>query len=258
MGNGARIQARFNAWLLRVGQVRVVIAITVVAALLSVVMTGLANVIFMPQVPWEEWFYVSLIVPVIISPIVSSWVLSLLYQLAEARAALVKMSETDPLTGMGNRRHFFSAGEHALTAAMAGGKPTSVVLVDIDHFKRLNDSFGHAVGDAALIAVANTCRQSLREADVFCRWGGEEFIALLPSADLKEACSVAERLRKNVEQTDIPGIAERVTVSIGVAQVLDPTAPLDDAIIAADQQLYAAKDAGRNRVEPGVGSGGRG
>lgn len=248
--DGSALQARFNAWLLRVGQVRVVAAITAVSAVLSVVMTGFANVIFMPDVPWEEWFYVSLIVPIIISPIVSTMVLSLLYQLAEAKAALAKMSETDPLTSVGNRRHVFSVAGAVFSEARSKESPTSVAIIDIDHFKRINDDFGHAVGDEALITVARVCRQALRDNDVFCRWGGEEFIALLPAADLAAATSVAERLRKNIESTPIEGVPDGVTVSIGVAQVGNYWAPLDTTIAEADRQLYRAKENGRNRVEP--------
>ncbi len=253
--DGSRLQDRVNEWLLRVGKWRVVAAITAVSTVLSVFMTGFGNIVFMPEVPWEEGFYISLIVPVLISPIVSTMVLSLLYQLAEAKAALARMSETDPLTGVGNRRLFFSAAAPLLAAASQKGEPASIVLIDIDHFKRVNDTYGHAIGDATLIAVAGACTEALRAQDVFCRWGGEEFIALLPSASLHSACSIAERLRRNIESLAIAGVAEGVTVSIGVAEVRDFAAPIDAAIALADRQLYRAKEGGRNRVEPALASG---
>jgi diguanylate cyclase (GGDEF)-like protein len=250
MKRSSGFQDRFNAWLLRVGQVRVVLAITVFSAVLSVVMTGIGNVIFMPEVPWEEWFYVSLFVPVIISPIVSTMVLSLLYQLAEARAALLTMSQTDPLTGVGNRRLFIERAAHALAEASRVQSPVCVVLIDVDDFKKLNDRYGHAVGDEALIAVATICRQSLRVGDVFCRWGGEEFIVLLPQATLEQGCVLAERLRARVAAAVVEGVPDGVTISLGVAALVSSSETLDQVISNADRQLYLAKDAGKNRVEP--------
>lgn len=238
--DGSRLQDRFNAWLLRVGQLRVVVAITLFSCVLSVVMTGIGNVVFMPEVPWEEWFYISLIVPIFISPIVSTLVLSLLYQLAEARAALATMAETDPLTGVGNRRHFFNVAPEIVRTCAEKGQPVSIVLIDVDHFKRLNDSFGHAVGDEALNVVARTCRKGLREGDVFCRWGGEEFIALLPAVDLVAAVALADRLRADIDAAEIEGVPDGVTISAGVAQFDRADEALDTVIADADHQLYRA------------------
>jgi diguanylate cyclase (GGDEF)-like protein len=250
MERASVLQERFNAWLLRVGKLRVVTAITLVSTVLSVVMTGVANIIFMPDVPWEEWFYISAIVPIIISPIVSSMVLSLLYQLAEAKAALITMSETDPLTGVGNRRGFFKRAEGALARAAREQLPICIVLIDIDHFKLLNDDFGHIVGDEALIAVARSCHATLRGDDTFCRWGGEEFIALLTGISLGQACALAERLRATVATTQVRGIGRPITISLGVAQNENYGDTLDQLIAVADHYLYKAKDGGRNRVEP--------
>ena len=248
--NTVLLKERFNAWLLRVGKLRVVLAITLVSTVLSVLLTWVGNAVFMPDVPVEEWLYISAIVPVIISPLVSTAVLSLVYQLAEARAALVTMSETDPLTGVGNRRCFVQRAEHALAHARHAGGPLSIVLMDIDRFKQLNDTYGHAVGDAALVAVATACREILRAGDVFCRWGGEEFIVLLAAEDIDAACRLAERLRANVEAASIAGVPAGVTVSLGVAALTDSAQTLDDITALADHQLYRAKDSGRNRVEP--------
>ena len=244
------LQARLNAWLLRVGKWRVVAAITTLCVVASVLMTWFANAVFMPHVPVEEWLYISVVAPLIIAPPISAAVLSLLYQLAEARAALVTMSETDPLTGVGNRRYFLERARLALAESAANGKSASIILLDIDKFKRLNDSYGHALGDEAIMVVANVCRQSLRAGDVFCRWGGEEFIVLLPAAGLRAACGLAERLRASVAATAIKGVPEGVTISLGVAELRSGTETLDQMIANADRQLYLAKDLGRNRVEP--------
>lgn len=212
-----QLQARFNAWMLRVGKLRVVAAITAFSVVVSVLVTWFANAVFMPHVPVEEWLYISAIAPVLISPPISAAVLSLLYQLAEARAALATMAETDPLTGVGNRRYFLDRARLALADAGIREAPVSIILLDIDRFKRLNDSFGHAVGDEAIIMVAQVCRLELRAGDVFCRWGGEEFIVLLPAAGLDAACALAERLRASVAAAHVEGVPEGVTISLGVA-----------------------------------------
>jgi len=251
----AAFQAWFNAWLLRVGLLRVVLAITSVSALLSVLMTWFGNAVFMPQVPIEEWLYISLIVPVLISPPISALVLSLVYQLAEARAALATMAESDPLTGAGNRRHFFRHAQMVLAEAATSQAPVSLVLIDIDNFKRLNDNFGHAVGDNALVAVANACREALRAGDVFCRWGGEEFIVLLPSCGISNGILLAERLRIAVMETKVEGVLGGVTISCGVAEFAGTAVLLDRVIADADGRLYRAKEAGRNRVSPDVPEG---
>lgn len=248
--NTSALQARFNAWLLKVGKVRSVLVITAVSVGLSVLMTWAANALFMPNVPLEEWLYISIAAPAIISPLVSGIVLSLLYQLAEAKAALVTMSETDPLTGVGNRRHFMNRARQAAFEAVSLQTPLCIVLIDIDHFKRLNDSYGHTVGDAALVMVANVCRRGLRAGDVFSRWGGEEFIALLPSASLEAGCLLAERLRASVAEATVVGGPTEVTISLGVAELSSGFETLDEIIETADRRLYVAKQAGRNRVEP--------
>ena len=246
----SRLKSWFHAWLLRVGKWRVTLAITALTVVFSVLLTGWANAVFMPHVPWEEWFYVALVVPALISPPVCAAVLSLLYQLAEARAALVTMAETDPLTGVGNRRHFIARAQLAMAEAVRQRSTLCIVLIDIDHFKRINDAHGHAIGDAVITAVADTCRQRLRAGDVFCRWGGEEFIVLLPGATLEVGCLLAERLRTGVQEARVEGVPGGVTISLGVAELSRDPETLDEAIAKADRWLYRAKDAGRNRVEP--------
>ena len=247
-------QARFNAWLLRVGKLRVVLAITGVSVILSVLMTWVGNEVFMPDVPVEEWLYISIVVPALISPMVSTLVLSLVYQLAEAKAALQAMAETDPLTGVGNRRYFLKQAAQAIQDAERSRSPLTVVLLDIDRFKEINDSHGHAIGDTALIVVADTCRQGIRAGDILARWGGEEFIVLLPSATLATGCVLAERLRASIAEAVVDGVPREVTVSIGVAELSCGLETLDDVISNADRRMYRAKGAGRNRVEPEAGA----
>lgn len=129
--------------------------------------------------------------------------------------------------------------------------PYAVLLLDIDHFKRVNDSLGHDAGDKVLQGVAHLLRVSLRESDLLARWGGEEFLVLLPATDMTEACLVAEKLRQAVEQAPDLGTGG-ITLSIGVATAGPEQLSEDDAVRLADLRLYGAKKAGRNRVQAGA------
>lgn len=151
---------------------------------------------------------------------------------------------TDPLTGLSNRRHLAVL----LEQFQAQRTPFAVVSLDIDHFKRVNDSFGHDVGDTVLQKLALQMREVCREGDVPCRVGGEEFVVLLPQASTQAATQVAERLRCLVERTELPQVGH-ITISLGVAQW--PTHGADVAAVfkAADEMLYRAKRGGRNRTE---------
>ena len=159
------------------------------------------------------------------------------------------MAMTDELTRLPNRRHILVVAEIAFDKAKREGRPAAVIVLDIDHFKRINDTWGHAAGDAVLRNVARTCRTELRPGDQIGRIGGEEFLVVLDSATAQQAREIAERLRLAVERLDLSAIAPdlRVTISLGVwaASEYDSTA----AIATADSMLYRAKEGGRNRVE---------
>jgi diguanylate cyclase (GGDEF)-like protein len=162
--------------------------------------------------------------------------------------ALGREARNDPLTGLLNRRGFLAAAEVELARAVRTGAPLSVLAVDVDHFKRLNDGFGHPAGDAALEALGRLLLGLARGHDLVARTGGEEFALLLPGTDLPAAVHVAERLRQAVHQLRA---ARPLTVSIGV-DVLDPQQgerELDDLLLGADRALYRAKDDGRDRVQ---------
>lgn len=162
------------------------------------------------------------------------------------------LATTDFLTSLVNRRAFFQQAERARQLALRLRKPIALLMLDIDHFKQLNDRFGHATGDEALVLFADTARATLREHDIMGRLGGEEFALALPGTDLPGAVLAAERLRQAV--TDAPlsaaGMPHRMTVSIGVV-LIEPNEELTAALARADQALYAAKSGGRNRVEVG-------
>lgn len=170
---------------------------------------------------------------------------------AELQQALDQMQEaagTDRLTGAWNRRRFEDGALRliALSGRM-GGDPLSLILFDLDRFKVINDTFGHGVGDTVLQSVSATVRDQLRTSDALVRWGGEEFIVLLPATTLAGATILAEKIRRSVEAHAIPQVGQ-VTISLGVAQH-QAGEPLDSWVARADGALYRAKERGRNRTE---------
>ncbi|WP_280547444.1 diguanylate cyclase [Halomonas sp. 11-S5] len=160
-----------------------------------------------------------------------------------------KLVSTDMLTGALNRRAFFDFGEAVRAHAARQGRSVPLAMLDIDHFKRLNDTHGHAVGDLALQTFATTCRDCLRPYDLFARIGGEEFVVMLVDTTPDEAWGVLDRLRSAVEaiELEVADTTLRITVSLGLA-VLPPEGSLDLALSQADQALYRAKHEGRNRL----------
>ncbi len=167
----------------------------------------------------------------------------------KAERRLFAAATTDALTGLVNRSQFHALAQAELARQRRIGSPTALVLADIDHFKRINDTHGHEAGDQVLAQVASALRQGLREGDVLARWGGEEFLILLPSTALERAAALAERLRLAVAALPLAvgGQPLSVTVSLGVAPV-DAEGELQAATASADLALYASKRDGRNRV----------
>lgn len=168
-----------------------------------------------------------------------------------ARDELERQARTDFLTALPNRRRLFEVAKDELDRAARYGRPFSVLMIDLDHFKDINDAHGHEGGDAVLRAIAETLRETVRGLDTMGRLGGEEFAAVLPEASLQGALETAERLRLAVERArpTLPdGARVSVTVSIGVAALTDGVLDLETVFARADEALYAAKAAGRNRV----------
>ncbi|GAB4522809.1 MAG: hypothetical protein Fur0018_05050 [Anaerolineales bacterium] len=157
---------------------------------------------------------------------------------------------TDPLTQVYNRRYFFQVAQRELECSTRHQSPCSILMVDIDHFKNVNDTYGHQIGDIALQEVANACKHSVRDIDLLARYGGEEFIILLPETNAAGAWHVAQRLHHHISHAPIyAGRYEiKITVSVGVATREPKTMPLDTLINHADTALYQAKESGRNCV----------
>jgi diguanylate cyclase (GGDEF)-like protein/PAS domain S-box-containing protein len=163
---------------------------------------------------------------------------------------LLRLVATDPLTGLSNRRNLLEAGEREFQLFLRQQRPLAACLMDIDHFKSINDRYGHANGDLVLIRLAEVCRATLRTADLCGRFGGEEFVIILPDTTLDTACVAAERLRKMIERQTVETDAGviRFTVSIGVAAAEPNHTSIGDLIRMADVYMYAAKNSGRNRA----------
>jgi diguanylate cyclase (GGDEF)-like protein/PAS domain S-box-containing protein len=169
----------------------------------------------------------------------------------KAEQELEQLAQTDFLTGVANRRHFLMLAEQELSRTQRYGGPLSVFMIDVDHFKNVNDTHGHQVGDQVLETLGRVCRQAMRDIDIVGRLGGEEFGVVLPQTDHGAALEAAERLRRAVLDAKVAlehGLPLSITISIGVATLGDPTTNIDTLLSQADQALYAAKDSGRNRT----------
>ncbi|WP_312520467.1 GGDEF domain-containing protein [Massilia sp.] len=165
---------------------------------------------------------------------------------------MAHLASVDCLTGLLNRHAFLERAESARVAAQRQRQPLALMMIDIDHFKAINDRWGHASGDDALVVFAQTARQVMRGHETIGRLGGEEFAMMLPAASLEEAVQAAQRLRLAIRAATVitSGPSYTMTVSIGVV-VLDPNEGLSDALARADHALYSAKREGRDRVEVG-------
>ncbi|PKH69604.1 GGDEF domain-containing protein [Stenotrophomonas sp. Betaine-02u-21] len=169
-------------------------------------------------------------------------------------AELRRLASSDPLTGVPNRRHFEERSAQIIAAREATGRSVAVLMLDVDHFKKINDTHGHPIGDEVLKVVARRCREALRERDLFARFGGEEFIALLAAPTADEVPATAERLRNAISGAPVHVGGLRIDVTVSVGGAMGEALPGSDArlleqlVARADEALYQAKADGRNRV----------
>jgi diguanylate cyclase (GGDEF)-like protein len=246
------IAARIARW----GALRATALLTLVSAIGSVALTcfwlwvkGADEV--------GDALYITLFVAVPMTAVGGGICIMLVVSLEDMRRRLHELAMTDPLTGLRNRRHFIQWAQRELDLAHRHDLPLAMLLLDIDHFKLINDAHGHAVGDLVLVEIGRRCTATLRGTDLLARWGGEEFIALLPNTPEPLAQMLAERLRTAVAAA-IPlphGGTVQATVSVGVAgrgSGARPLMTLDALTQAADRALYDAKRQGRDRVRVSV------
>lgn len=176
--------------------------------------------------------------------------LRLTYELEEARDKAETMALTDELTGLFNRRAIYELGETMLANGQRYGNPVSIIMLDIDHFKRINDKYGHYIGDKAIKSVADHILKAVRRSDISARIGGEEFCVILPETNAVAAGELAERLRLSIEKSgmEFEGKRIKLTISIGVAEYDEECRSFEQLLRKVDQAMYSAKQAGRNRI----------
>ena len=246
-------QAAILAWMLHRRGHRAVATLTVFSMLMSTAICWPFFILLeIEPATLHLMLALSAAVPLVVAPLSLIPLLTVTAQLNEARAELDRLASTDALTGATSRAAFFELAATEWARAVRHNLPLSVLLLDVDHFKRINDGYGHALGDLALAAVAGAVSASLRQTDTLGRYGGEEFIALLPMTNAEGARVLAQRILEQVRRLEISsGDAQRVsvTISIGVATLGAGVAELHGLVGLADQALYAAKSAGRDRFE---------
>ena len=227
-----------------------VIGVTAAAVAASLLITCLLSYLLAGNwLPDAKGFIIATLAPLLIAPCASYLNISLSYRLRLANERLRALSETDPLTGTLNRRSFMDVASRELSLARRHCVPTSIVLMDFDHFKEINDRHGHAAGDQALVHAIEVIRGVIRESDVLARFGGEEFILLLPHTAREGALSLSARILHEVGRTpiDLPGARLSITLSAGSVTCETSETPLDLMMSRADELLYKSKQLGRNR-----------
>ena len=242
------VAARIARW----GVLRSTVLLTLVSAVGSVALTCLWLLASGAREVGDA-IYITLFVAVPMTAVGGGICIVLVASLEAMRMRLQALAMTDPLTGLHNRRHFIEWAQRELDLAHRHDLPLAMLVLDIDHFKRINDTHGHVVGDQVLIEIGKRCSATLRGTDLLARWGGEEFIALLPNTPEPLAQLLGERLRSAVASAiAMPqGQVVLATVSVGVtgrSVGAGPVTTLDTLTRAADRALYDAKRRGRDRV----------
>jgi len=198
-----------------------------------------------PHPNYLQALFVAVLVPSVVAPPLIYWHGAAIFDLEASRRRIEELSRTDELTGLWNRRFFWELAEDALRLAARHHYPVSVLMMDLDRFKTINDRHGHQTGDAVLEAAARVLHAAIRKTDVLARYGGEEFVLLMPHTGGGEALWQCERLRRELAARGGEGLP-RVTISIGVAASDRHGHDLDRLLVAADRALYQAKDQGRD------------
>jgi diguanylate cyclase (GGDEF)-like protein len=249
-----KLSPTLSTWIhhliLKQGVARSSILITIISVLLSVVIAK-SVAILLPGSSGTFNLTIAIVVPLLIAPPLGYIFISLYFELEKVREEVHALAITDELTRVSNRRHFLKLAEHELERAKRYRHALSIIILDIDDFKKVNDSYGHLCGDAVLQDLSLACRTILRQCDVFARFGGEEFILLLPETNEASALQVANRLCQLVANhvVEYKDTQIQVTISIGVTTSNSNGDTLDDLLNQADGALYQAKRLGKNRLE---------
>lgn len=232
--------------------------ITVAVTAFSVLFTGLLVSLIEPT-SYGGMLLIGLLVPMILAPPIGYCMALLVHELGRAHSALQRVADRDMLTDAYTRRYFMTTVTERLSASDRAHSVDSLVLLDIDNFKQINDRHGHPTGDAVLRAIGQCCRKLVREQDVFARFGGEEFVILIGGATPTQALPIIERIRLAIRQIEVrapSGKIVTVSASLGIASSRGPgggesitaAQQLERALVAADRALYDAKHGGKDRT----------
>jgi len=245
-----KISENIRHFFLNQGIARGVIYLTGGSILISVLLTFLISSLF-GNVPGIQGIILAIAIPAIIASSASYINLNMYFELEHSRQEIHTLANTDDLTKIFNRRHFFELAQRELERSRRNGHSLAIVLFDIDDFKKVNDSHGHLVGDLVLQETCQACKVVIRPYDVFARFGGEEFIFLLPETDEARAIKVADRLRQVIAERVVSFDTGNIqmTISVGIAIFNPKKDTLDEVISRADGALYTAKRLGKNRLE---------
>ena len=242
---------RFSSGVSRLGVVRATLLMSLTSSLGSFCLTWIflwAN----GSQRMGNAIWISLLVPIPLTIVCGGVCVVLVISLDQAWKQVHELAMLDTLTGLSNRRDFMPAAQRELDLALRHQQPLALVVLDVDHFKSINDALGHLGGDEVLVQVAQRCPQALRTTDLLARWGGEEFIMLLPNTPLAQARQLAERVRASIVGAPAITVSDQsvvVTASLGAAGIMPGQAStLEDLIRRADAALYLAKTAGRDQV----------
>jgi len=232
----------------QLGVVKTSVVVTILAIFFSVGISAGIEFILRGTISTQVLVF-AVAMPVVIAPVFNYFFLRLVFQLEDLQAQLRELAIRDGLTGAFNRRHWMEQAELELARAKRYPHVFSILLFDLDNFKRINDTHGHLAGDLVLREVSRVCMSHSRKVDVFARYGGEEFIFLLPQSDQAHAWAFAERMRQTLAETPFTfdQTQIRVTVSIGMVTFEQGAGALDGLLMRADKALYTAKNTGKNR-----------
>ncbi len=233
----------------RLGVIKATVMLTIASVLISIVITATLTTLLSGGIGLTSMI-IAIFVPTIIAPLFAYTTLRLTFQLHIAEEKLRQLSITDELTQAHNRRYFMDMAARALAGAKRYGDSFSIIIFDIDDFKRINDTYGHNAGDKVLRTISEICMAHIRDTDIFARYGGEEFAFLVPRCSPTNVLQFAERIRIKLSDARVPIDQTEIqfTVSIGAGTFDSTTPDLDTLLIRADTALYSAKKQGKNRT----------
>ncbi len=232
------------------GPILTTIVFTVFSILLSVFITILLNLLFTNKFIGFTGVFIAVFVPALLAPTFGSIQFSLLAQLYAAEEKLRRLAITDELTQVYNRRHFIELAEQTLAQAKKQGGTFSIIILDMDNFKQINDTYGHGIGDEMLRHFCEACRGFLPETALLARYGGDEFVFLLRETPVAEANQFTQAIRKILSETHLSfgEVTISLQASFGAATYPPPIADLDTLLAQADQAMYAEKRKKGNQV----------